>query len=96
MGTNEIILYQPNETMKLEVRLKNETIWLTQQQIADLFGTKRPAITKHLSNRFKSGELDKNSVCSILEHTPADGKIYHTRFYNLDAIIISGIPCKQP
>ena len=59
MKTNEIILYQPNETMKLEVRLKNETIWLTQQQIADLFGTKRPAITKHLSNIFKSGELDK-------------------------------------
>lgn len=75
METNEIILYQPNETMKLEVHLKNETIWLTQQQIADLFGTKRPAITKHLSNIFKSGELDKNSVCSILEHTPADGKI---------------------
>lgn len=75
MKTNEIILYQPNETMRPEVRLKNKTIWLTQQQIADLFGTKRPAITKHLSNIFKSGELDKNSVCSILEHTAADGKI---------------------
>ena len=57
METNEIVLYQPNETMKLEVRLENETVWLTQQQIADLFGTKRPAITKHLSNIFKSGEL---------------------------------------
>ena len=59
---NEIILYQPDETMKLEVRLENETVWLTQQQIADLFGTKRPAITKHLSNIFKSGELEENSV----------------------------------
>lgn len=90
METNEIVLYQPNETMKLEVRLENETVWLTQQQIADLFGTKRPAITKHLANIFKSGELDENSVRSILEHTAADGKIYKTQFYNLDAILSVG------
>ena len=90
METNEIIFYQPDETMKLEVRLQNETVWLTQQQIADLFGTKRPAITKHLSNIFKSGELDENSVRSILEHTAADGKIYKTQFYNLDAILSVG------
>lgn len=83
---NEIILYQPYEALKLEVRLENETVWLTQQQIADLFGTKRPAITKHLSNIFKSGELDEDSVRSVLEHTVADGKIYKTQFYNLDAI----------
>lgn len=76
--------------MKLEVRLEDETVWLTQQQIADLFGTKRPAITKHLSNIFKSGELDENSVRSILEHTAADGKIYKTQFYNLDAILSVG------
>lgn len=87
---NEIVLYQPDETMKLEVRLENETVWLTQQQIADLFGTKRPAITKHLSNIFKSGELEENSVRSILEHTAADGKIYKTQFYNLDAILSVG------
>lgn len=87
---NEIILYQPDETMKLEVRLENETVWLTQQQIADLFGTKRPAITKHLSNIFKSGELEENSVRSILEHTAADGKTYKTQFYNLDAILSVG------
>lgn len=87
---NEIILYQPDKTMKLEVRLENETVWLTQQQIADLFGTKRPAITKHLSNIFKSGELEENSVRSILEHTAADGKIYKTQFYNLDAILSVG------
>ena len=86
----QIILYQPDETMKLEVRLENETVWLTQQQIADLFGTKRPAITKHLSNIFKSGELEENSVRSILEHTAADGKIYKTQFYNLDAILSVG------
>lgn len=87
---NEIVLYQPDDTLKLEVRLDNDTVWLTQQQIADLFGTKRPAITKHLSNIFKSGELDEDSVCSILEHTAADGKIYRTQFYNLDAILSVG------
>lgn len=87
---NEIVLYQPDDTLKLEVRLENDTVWLTQQQIADLFGTKRPAITKHLSNIFKSGELDEDSVRSILEHTAADGKIYKTQFYNLDAILSVG------
>lgn len=87
---NEIILYQPDASVSLEVRLENETVWLTQQQIADLFGTKRPAITKHLSNIFKSGELEENSVRSILEHTAADGKIYKTQFYNLDAILSVG------
>lgn len=88
--SNEIILYQPDETLKLEVRIENETVWLTQQQIADLFGTKRPAITKHLSNIFKSGELEADSVRSILEHTAGDGKIYRTQFYNLDAILSVG------
>ena len=87
---NEIVLYQPDDTLKLEVRLENDTVWLTQQQIAVLFGTKRPAITKHLSNIFKSGELDEDSVRSILEHTAADGKIYRTQFYNLDAILSVG------
>ena len=58
---SQIVLYQPNESVKLEVKLDatHETVWLTQQQIADLFGTKRPAITKHLGNIFKSGELNK-------------------------------------
>lgn len=65
-------------------------MWLTQAQIAILFGTKRPAITKHLINIFKTCELEKNSVCSILEHTASDGKKYKTQFYNLDAIITVG------
>lgn len=68
INKGEIILYQPNANIRLEVRFEDETVWLTQQQIADLFGTKRPAITKHLSNIFKSGELDEQSTCSILEH----------------------------
>ena len=87
---NEIVLYQPNEQMSLEVKLENETVWLTQQQIADLFGVKRPAVTKHLGNIFREGELDITSVSSILEHTAADGKIYSTQFYNLDAILSVG------
>lgn len=87
---NEIILYQPNSTFSLDVRVDKETVWLTQPQIAELFGTKRPAITKHLSNIFKSGELDEDSVCSILEPTAADGKNYRTKFYNLDAILSVG------
>ena len=87
---NEIVLYQPNEQMSLEVKLENETVWLTQQQIADLFGVKRPAVTKHLGNIFREGELDIASVSSILEHTAADGKVYSTQFYNLDAILSVG------
>ena len=86
----EIVLYQPDESIRLEVRLEDETVWLTQQQIADLFGTKRPAITKHLSNIFKCGELDETSVSSILEHTDKKEKKYATKFYNLDAILSVG------
>ncbi|MFA7254545.1 MAG: virulence protein RhuM/Fic/DOC family protein [Candidatus Omnitrophota bacterium] len=81
-----IVLYKD----RIEVRLERDTVWLTQEQMASLFGTQRPAMTKHLSNIFSSNELDKRSVCSILEHTARDGKVYKTRFYNLDAIISVG------
>ena len=91
MEQGEIILYQPDETVRLEVRLEDETVWLTQEQIANLFGTKRPAITKHLNNIYKSGELDIDSTCSILEHMGNDGKQrYTTKYYNLDAILSIG------
>ena len=91
MEQGEIILYQPDEAVKLEVRLEDESVWLTQEQIADLFGTKRPAITKHLNNIYKSGELDIDSTCSILEHMGNDGKQrYTTKYYNLDAILSIG------
>ena len=86
----EVILYHPTETIKLEVRLENETVWLTQQQIAELFGVRQPAISKHLNNIFKEEELDPSSVHSILEYTASDGKIYKTNFYNLDAILSVG------
>ena len=90
MLENEIVLYQPNDTIHLEVRMAKESVWLTQPQIAMLFGVQRPAITKHLRNIFKSGELEESSVSSILEHTALDGKTYQTQFYNLDAILSVG------
>jgi hypothetical protein len=76
--------------VRLEVIVDNETVWLTQIQIASLFGVKVPAVSKHLKNIFTSGELDESSVVSILEITAADGKRYKTRNYNLDAIISVG------
>ncbi|MBQ9230888.1 MAG: virulence RhuM family protein [Prevotella sp.] len=88
--TGEIVLYQPDETIRLEVRMGDETVWLTQHQIATLFGVKQPAISKHLNNIFRSGELEESSVHSILEYTAADGKLYKTKFYNLDAILSVG------
>lgn len=80
---SQIVLYQPDESVRLEVKLDatHETVWLTQQQIADLFGTKRPAITKHLSNIYASGELDKNSTCSILEHMGNDRKQRYATYH---------------
>lgn len=88
---SNIIIYQSeNGKTHIEVKLEENTVWLTQQQMADLFGVKQPAISKHLKNIFDSGELNKDSVYSILEYTASDGKIYKTGFYNLDAIISIG------
>ena len=90
-NSNQIILYRHNDTISLEVRLENETIWLTQAQIAELFGTKRPAITKHINNIYNSNELEVNSTCSILEHMGNDGlQKYSTKYYNLDVILSVG------
>lgn len=86
----EIVIYKSAKGPEIEVKLEKETIWLTQEQISQLFGTQRPAITKHLQNIFKNGELNEKLVSSILEHTASDGKTYKTRFYNLDAIVSIG------
>ena len=86
----EIVVYQPDEITRLEVRVESESVWLTQEQIAQLFDVKRPAITKHIGNIFSTQELDENSVCSILERTAADGKTYKTKFFNLDMILSVG------
>ena len=87
----EFLLYTtPSGKVEVEIFLHNENIWLTQDKIALLFGVQRPSITKHLKNIFESGELNENSVSSILEHTADDGKAYKTKFYNLDAILSVG------
>ena len=88
---NEIILYKPDETLAIDVRLGNDTIWLTQQQIAQLFGVKQPAISKHLKNIYNTGELEESSTYSILEYVGNDGnQVYKTKYYNLDAILSVG------
>src|SRR3989339_176077 len=87
----EFLLYTtPNGKVKVEIFLRDENIWLTQDKIALLFGVQRPAITKHLRNIFESRELNENLVSSVLEHTAKDGKKYKTLFYNLDAILSVG------
>ena len=91
-SNNQIIIYQTEDGQtQIDVRLDNETVWLTQKQIAELFGTKRPAITKHLKNIYASEELDEGSTCSILEHMGNEGKqTYSTKYYNLDVILSVG------
>ena len=93
----EFLLYKSaNGDVKVDVLLQNETIWMPQKKIAELFDVQRPAITKHLKNIFDSGELNEDVVCSILELTTQHGAIKEktqnkpTKFYNLDAIIAVG------
>ncbi len=87
----EFLLYTtPNQNIKVETFLHHETVWLTQKRMATLFGVKVPAVSKHLSNIFESGELTEDSVVSILEITADDGKRYQTKCYNLDAILSVG------
>ena len=87
----EFLLYTaPGGKIRVEVLLNNETLWLTQKRMAELFGVGVPAISKHLRNIFECGELDENAVISILETTAPDGKNYQTRYYNLDAVISVG------
>ena len=88
---SDIIFYQGDDgNIKIEVLFRDETFWMPQKKIAELFGVQRPAITKHLKNIFDSGELEENAVSSIMEHTAKDGKNYKTTFYSLDAIIAVG------
>jgi len=93
-GLNEILLYTtPNGNVKIEIYLQNETVWLTQQKIADLFGVDRSVVTKHLLNIFAQGELKKEATCANFAQVQTEGKRQVTRnieFYNLDAIISVG------
>lgn len=89
----EIILYQPDEAVKLEVRLEDETVWLTQAQIAELFGTEVPAISKHIRNIIRSGELEKEATVSKMEIVRLEGSRKVKRvidIYNLDMILSIG------
>ncbi len=92
---NEIILYQPDSTLSLDVRVENETVWLTQAQMTVLFQTTRNNITLHIRNIFKEGELEETSVCKESLLTAADGKRYKTKFYSLDVIISVGYRVKS-
>lgn len=88
---NDIIFYTtPQGNVSIEVLYNNDTFWLTQKAMAELFGVKVPAISKHLSNIFETNELEEKSVISILETTASDGKNYKTSYYSLDAIIAVG------
>jgi hypothetical protein len=98
MDTNlgEIILYQSEDgSTTLNVHLREETVWLTQAQMEELFGRERSVITKHINNVFKEGELDKNQVCAKYAHTASDGKTYQVVHYNLDVIISVGYRVKS-
>ena len=92
----EIVLYQPSESVRLEVRLQDETVWLTQQQMAELFLTTKQNVSLHINNIFREGEQEKFSVVKESLTTAADGKKYKTKFYNLDVIISVGYRVKSP
>ncbi len=91
----EIILYQPDEEVKLEVRLENETVWLSTDEMSQLFGRDISVIGKHIRNIFKEGELVKDSVWAKFAYTASDGKVYQVDYYNLDVIISVGYRVKS-
>ena len=93
---SQIVLYQPDDSIRLEVKLDQDTVWLTQAQMTELFRTTRNNITMHIRNIFKEKELDEKSVCKESLHTAADGKRYRTKSYNLDVIISVGYRVKSP
>jgi prophage maintenance system killer protein len=91
ISKGEIVIYKALDgSTQLDVRLEEETLWLTQAQISKLFKTERSVITKHIGNILKSEELIRNSVCAKFAHTASDGKTYKSNFYNLDMIISIG------
>lgn len=86
-----IVVFRPQGSqVTVEVHLKDETVWLTQAQLSELFLTERSVITKHIRNILQTKELAKSSVCAFFAHTAADGKTYNTKFYSLDMIISVG------
>lgn len=94
-GENEIILYQPDSTLSLDVRVEDETVWLTQAQMTELFQSSKQNISLHINNIFKEGELDRMAVVKESLTTAADGKRYRTNLYSLDVIISVGYRVKS-
>ena len=93
---SEILIYQnPDGNIKIDVRLENETVWLTQEQMQNLFGKSKATISEHIKNVFDEGELDKDSVVRNFRTTASDGKSYATNFYSLDVIISVGYRVKS-
>ena len=97
MNNSSIEIYRsPEGTVELDVKLENETVWLTQEQMSILFGRDRTVITKHINNCYKEGELDKNITCAKFAHVGQDGdQVYETQMYNLDVIISVGYRVKS-
>jgi hypothetical protein len=95
MEQGEIILYQPDDTIKLEVRMENETVWLSIEEMSNLFGRDISVIGKHIRNIFKEEELVKDSVWAKFAYTASDGKTYQVDYYNLDVIISVGYRVKS-
>ena len=91
----EIILYRPDEAVRLEVRLEDETVWLTQAQMAELFQTSKQNVSLHTNNIFKEKELSPNLVVKDSLTTATDGKKYRVKYYNLDVIISVGYRVKS-
>ena len=87
---NFVIFKIDNAKVNIDVLIQDETLWLTQKQIAELFEKGRSTITEHLKNIFETKELDENLVCRNFRHTAKDGKNYNTKYYNLKAIIAVG------
>ena len=95
-NTGEIVMYQPDETIRLEVRMEGETVWLTQQQMAELFDKDRTVIGRHIRNIYKEEELEKGITCAKFAHMGTDGdQTYEYTAYNLDVIISVGYRVKS-
>jgi hypothetical protein len=94
-GPSQIVLFQPDKSIRLDVKLENETVWLTQAQMVLLFERDQSVISRHIRNIFKEGELDKDSVYANFAYTATDGKIYEVEHYNLDVIISVGYRVKS-
>ena len=91
----DIVVYENGANLRLQVKTDGETVWLTQEQMSVLFGRDQSVIARHISNIFKEGELERDSVYAKFAYTASDGKTYQVAFYNLDVIISVGYRVKS-